>query len=111
LKTRGQDLAEALAAVEAAERRGLRGATLLTWKAEILAGLGRAGEAETAAREALRVDPEARTARLVLAGLRARAGDGQGAARHLRHLLALPDLPPDLRREAEARLRALAPAP
>jgi hypothetical protein len=111
LKARGEDLAEALGAVGAAERRGLRDATLLTWKAEILAGLGRAGEAEAAAREALRVDPEARTARLVLAGLRARAGDRQGAARHLRHLLALPDLPPDLRRDAEALLRALAPAP
>jgi tetratricopeptide (TPR) repeat protein len=110
LKARGEDLAEALAAVEAAERRGLRGATLLTWKAEILTGLGRAGEAEAAAQEALRVDPEARTARLVLAGLRARAGDREGAARHLRHLLALPDLPPALRREAEARLRALPPA-
>ncbi len=108
LKARGQDLPEALAAVEAAEGRGLRDATLLTWKAEILAGLGREGDAEAAAHEALRANPAARAARLVLADLRARAGDPAGAARILRDLLNMPDLSPDQRREAEDRLRALA---
>ena len=107
LKARGQDLPEALAAVAAAERGGLRDATLLAWKAEILAGLGRGAEAEAAAREALRLNPGARAARLVLADLRARAGDREGAAQILRALLALPDLAPEQRREAEARLRAL----
>jgi hypothetical protein len=108
LKTRGLDLPEALAALEAAQARGLRDATLLTWKAEILAGLGRPGEAEAAAREALRVNPAARAVHLVLADLRARAGDQAAAARELHELLARPDLSPDLRRAAEARLRGLA---
>jgi hypothetical protein len=107
LKARGQDLPEALAAVEAAQQGGLRDPTLHAWKAEILAGLGRAAEAEAAAQQALRLNPAARAARLVLADLRARAGDREGAAQLLRALLALPDLSPEDRQAAEARLGAL----
>lgn len=65
-------------------------------------------EAETAAREALRLNP---AVRLVLADLRARAGDRDGAVRQLRDLLELPDLSPDQRRQAEERLRALPRSP
>jgi len=111
LKARGQDLPEALAAVEAAERQGLRDATLLTWKAELLAALGRPAEAEAAAHAALRLDARARAPHLVLADLRARAGDRAGAAEILRALLARPDLAPDQRQAAEARLRALGAHP
>ncbi len=111
LMARGEDLEEALGAVEAVQRRGPPDARLLTWKAGILDGLGRVPEAERAAREAIRINPGARGARLILAELRARAGDREGAARYLRDLLALPGLPPDLRRAAETRLRALTSVP
>ena len=91
-------LALLLAAVEAAQQGGLRDATLLAWKAAILAGLGRPTEAEAVAR----------AARLVLADLRAQAGDRAEAIRLLRALLAFPDLAPDQRREAEGQLRDMA---
>jgi tetratricopeptide (TPR) repeat protein len=108
LKAAGQALPEALAQVEAVQRQGLQHATLLTWRAELLARLGRPAEAEAAARAALRLTPTARAARLVLADLRAQAGDRAEAIGLLRALLALPDLAPDQRREAEGRLRAMA---
>jgi hypothetical protein len=110
LKAAGQALPEALAQVEAVQRQGLQHATLLTWRAELLARLGRPAEAEAAARAALRLTPTARAARLVLADLRAQAGDRAEAIGLLRALLALPDLAPDQRREAAGRLDALEPS-
>jgi hypothetical protein len=81
LKARGQDLEEALEALEAVQRHGLRYAKTFAWKAEILASLGRGAAAEAAARDALRRDPANATARYVLANLQARAGAGGGAGR------------------------------
>jgi hypothetical protein len=107
LMARGQDLEEALGAVETLRRNGFGDIHVFTLKAGILAGLGRAAEAEAAAREAIHVWPRAWGARLLLADLRARAGDREDAARHLRDLLGRDDLPPGLRSEAEIRLRAL----
>ena len=81
LKARGQDLEEALEGFEAAQRGGFRDAKLFTWKAEILARLGRKAAARAAAREALRRDPADAIARSVLAELPARSGDGEDAER------------------------------
>jgi tetratricopeptide (TPR) repeat protein len=81
LKARGRDLEEALEALEVAQGHGILDATVLGWKAEILARLGRAKAAEAAAREALRMDPANAIARFVLADLRARADDGENAGR------------------------------
>jgi tetratricopeptide (TPR) repeat protein len=81
LKARGQDLEEALEALEVAQRQGLRHPSTLAWKAEILTRLGRRAAAEAAAREALRLDPANAAANFVLADLGARAGAGTGAER------------------------------
>ncbi len=109
LLARGQELEEALPHVQVAQRLGQRSARVLSLKAGILLGMGRAAEAEAVAREPIRIEPGAWGARLLLADLRARAGDREDAARHLRELLGRGDLLPELRQEAETRLRALTP--
>jgi len=83
LKARGQDLEEALGALEVAERGGIRPAKVLVWKAEILARLGRGAAAEAAAKEALRLDPADVTAHSVLADLKTRSDDRGGAGAKL----------------------------
>jgi hypothetical protein len=81
LKARGQDLEEALEALEVAQRYGFRHPNALAWKAEILARLGRWPAAAAAARETLRRDPANAAANLVLADLRAWAGESEDAER------------------------------